>query len=222
VDVTTHLVDLIQWECFPEQIIDYENEIKITRAKRWATELSPSMFEQVTKMAEYPDYLKKDVVNDSILQVYSNGSIDYTIKGIHARASVIWNYQAPEGGQDTHYSIMRGTEANLIIRQGKEENYRPVLYVENTGERSADDFMNALSAAIQTLNATYPGIGVQQNGELISISIPDSYHVGHEAHFTQVAEKYLNYLRQGALPEWEVPNMLAKYYTTTQAFLLSR
>ncbi|KAK6020173.1 putative esterase, partial [Ostertagia ostertagi] len=28
VDVTTHLVDLVQWECFPEQAIDYTKDIK--------------------------------------------------------------------------------------------------------------------------------------------------------------------------------------------------
>ena len=34
VDVTTHLVDLVQWECFPEQIIDYRRDIKLLSAKR--------------------------------------------------------------------------------------------------------------------------------------------------------------------------------------------
>ena len=36
-----------------------------------------------------------------------------SIKGVHAKTSVIWNYKAPEGTGDTHYSIMRGTKANL-------------------------------------------------------------------------------------------------------------
>jgi len=222
VDVTTHLVDLIQWECFPEQIIHYENEIEIVKANRWATELTPSMFEQVTQLATYPEYLKKDIISDSILNVYSNGSIDYTIKGIHARVSVIWNFQAPEGGGDTHYSIMRGSKANLVIRQGKDENYQPSLFVQNSGNISADEFEATLQKAIAALQAKYPGIGMELMGEEIKITIPDSYKVGHEAHFTQVAEKYLNYLREGALPEWEVPNMLAKYYTTTQAYKMSR
>jgi hypothetical protein len=30
-------------------------------------------------------------------------------------------------------------------------------------------------------------------------------------------EAYLGYLEAGALPEWEVPNMIAKYRTTTAA-----
>jgi len=37
VDVTTHLVDLIQWECFPEQVIDYKKNVKILQAKSWTT-----------------------------------------------------------------------------------------------------------------------------------------------------------------------------------------
>ncbi len=52
--------------------------------------------------------------------------------------------------------------------------------------------------------------------------MPAHYHVGHEAHFGQVTEKFLGYLTAGALPAWEVPNMLAKYYTTTQALALAR
>ncbi len=35
VDVTTHLVDLVQWECFPEQIIDYTTDIEMLDARRW-------------------------------------------------------------------------------------------------------------------------------------------------------------------------------------------
>ena len=56
------------------------------------------------------------------LEVYSNGEMNYTIKGVHAKVSVIWNFQAPEGAGDTHYSIMRGTKCNLIIRQGQRRN----------------------------------------------------------------------------------------------------
>jgi predicted dehydrogenase len=222
VDVTTHLVDLIQWECFPEQIIDYENDIEVVEANRWATELTPSQFNRVTHLDGYPDYLQKDIINDSILNVYANGEINYTLKGVHAKVSVIWNCEAPEGTKDTHYSIMRGTNANLIIRQGAEENYLPTLYVQQTGSGSSEDFAAALNKAIEDLQGKYPGIVLEpRNGETIVV-IPDKYKVGHEAHFTQVTEKYLEYLKAGKLPDWEVPNMIAKYYTTTKGYEMSR
>jgi len=222
VDVTTHLVDLIQWECFPEQIIDYQNDIEVLTAKRWATELTPSMFNRVTHLEGYPEYLKKDLIKDSVLSVYSNGEINYKLKGVHAKASVIWNYEAPEGAKDTHYSIMRGTNANLIIKQGADENYLATLYVEKTGELSDEDFLSNINAAVAGLQSAYPGLAVDHADDNIIINIPDKYKLGHEAHFTQVTEKYLEYLKAGKLPEWEVPNMIAKYYTTTKGYEMSR
>ncbi len=222
VDVNTHLVDLIQWECFPDQIIDYKKDIEVLTAKRWATELTPSMFNRVTHLSGYPDYLKKDLIKDSVLNVYANGEINYTLKGVHAKSSVIWNYEAPEGAKDTHYSIMRGTKANLIIKQGKEEDYQATMYIEQNGSGSKDDFMAVLNKAVEGLQSTYPGVAVEQVGKLVKINIPDKYKVGHEAHFTQVTEKYLSYLKAGKLPDWEVPNMIAKYYTTTKAYEMSR
>src|SRR5690606_13161479 len=84
VDVTTHLVDLIQWEVFPDQIIDYKEDIEMVSARRWSTDLSKEQFIEVTKQKDYPEYLVKDVSNDS-LKVYSNGEINYKLKGVHAK-----------------------------------------------------------------------------------------------------------------------------------------
>lgn len=215
VDVSTHLVDLIQWECFPERIIDYKKDIEMLRARRWATQMTAEEFERVTQIRAFPEYLSNRV-GDGNLNVYCNGEMIYKINGICAKVSVTWNYQAPEGTGDTHYSIMRGSRCSLIIRQGARENYKPVLYVEAA---PGGDIRAALEKAVGvTLQEKYPGISLQQeeDGKWI-VRIPDRYHVGHEAHFGQVMEKYLQYLGEGRLPAWEVPNMIAKYYTTTSA-----
>ena len=221
VDVTTHLVDLIQWACFPEQIINYENEVDIVSARRWATVLTPEQFGRVTGLTSYPDYLAEDIGADSLLRVYSNGEINYRLRGVHARVAVTWEYQAPEGGGDTHYSIMRGSLANLIIRQGEEQGFVPTLYVEPSGAGGAQ-LEDALGKALEKLSEAYPGLGYEGISTGWKLLIPQSYMVGHEAHFAQVTERFLRYLEQGKLPDWEVPNMLAKYYTTTQAYALSR
>ena len=47
VDVTTHLVDLVQWECFPGQILS-PADIRMEAAKRWPTLISPEEFKGVT------------------------------------------------------------------------------------------------------------------------------------------------------------------------------
>jgi predicted dehydrogenase len=145
VDVMTHLVDLVQWECFPEQIIDYTKDIAINTAKRWTTDMGLSDFKTITKMDSFPSYLSKSrsATADSVLKIYCNGEINYTIKGVHAKTSVIWRYKAPEGTGDTHYSIMRGTKANLVIRQGADEQYKTVLYIEPVGRDSAFDYIKS-------------------------------------------------------------------------------
>ena len=214
--MTTHLVDLIQWEAFPGIVLSKE-DIEIISGLRWTTDLSPEMFKKVTGLDSYPDYLMKDVDGD-LLKVYSNGEINYKIKGIHAKASVIWNYQAPEGTGDTHYSVMRGTQCNLLIKQGEEESYKPMLYIEPTGTVDSETFETSLNNAIdQNLSAKYPGIELKKLEEnRWLLEIPDKYKVGHEAHFGQVTEEFLKFLESGNLPEWEIPNMIVKYYTTTQ------
>jgi len=222
VDIMTHLVDMIQWECYPEQIIDYQKDIEIINAKSWPTELTPTMFNRVTKLTDYPAYLKKDIVKDSILSVNSNGEINYTLKGTHAKTSVVWNYEAPEGAKDTHYSIMRGTKANLIINQGKKEGYQATLYVEKADNTSDADFLAALNKAVAGLQGQYPGLTFEPDGKQFKMQIPDALKVGHEAHFAQVTNKYLNYLKEGKMPAWEVPNMISKYYTTTKAYEMTR
>lgn len=223
VDVSTHLVDLVLWECFPEQGIDYKKDIQLQAAKRSATELSSEQFKLVTGLPGFPGFLKKDLTKDSTVKVFANGETHFSVKGIHAKVSVIWNFQAPEGAGDTHFSIMRGTKANLVIRQGAAEKYKPILYVEplpNVDQAAAEA---ALKTAINTLNKDkYKGLGYEASENGWKILIPESYSVGHEAHFAQVTEKYLQYLTQGKLPAWEVPNMLVKYYVTTKAYALSR
>jgi predicted dehydrogenase len=220
VDVTTHLVDLVQWECFPEQIIN-ESDVTITSARRWKTNLTPEQFQKVTGLSSYPEYLQKDVASDGTLGVYANGEINYQIKGINAKVSVIWNFEAPAGTGDTHFSVMKGTRSNLVIRQGKEENFRPVLYIEpaNKGDES---FEADLKAGLTKVQAKYPGVDVQKSGNTWTVIVPDKYHNGHEAHFGQVTEKYLEYLQNGNMPAWEVPNMITKYYVTTKALELAK
>ncbi len=222
VDVTTHLVDLVQWEAFPEQILN-KSDIEILSAKRWTTSLSKADFTKATGLDDFPQFLQKDVVNGK-LNVYSNGEIIYKIKGKVAKVSVIWNFEAPTGGGDTHYSIMRGSRCNAVIKQGAEQGYKPTLYVEATGNEDANTFEAVLKKAVeQDIAATYPGLKLVKTGDKQwTVEIPDQYKVGHEAHFAQVTEKYLSYLIAGKLPEWEVPNMITKYYTTTEALKIAR
>jgi len=214
VDVTTHLVDLVQWEIFPNQILDI-SDVEIISSKRWKTSIGLEQFKKITRLVEYPDYLLKDIESDS-LRIYCNGEINYTLKGKHAKVSVIWDYEAPPGTGDTHNSKMRGTKSDLVIKQGDMENYKPTLYVISKTEKN---FEKNLNEVLKSIRNEFPGVSAEKiSNYKWKIIIPDVLKIGHEAHFSQVTNNYLRYFKEGKLPDWETPNMITKYYTTTHAY----
>jgi len=220
-DVGTHLVDGVQWICFPDQPLDWRKDIKVSSARRWSTQLTPEQFKRSTGLDHYPDYFKNDIGPDGALEVYANGEVSYTLRGVHARLAALWRFEAPPGSGDTLYALVRGTRANLVIKQGAERNYKPALYVENQAGTPASQFEETLRAAVAKLSVTWAGLAVKPAGAAWEIVIPDKYRVGHEQHFAQVTGNFLRFLADGKMPDWEVPNMLAKYYTTAEAYRLS-
>jgi hypothetical protein len=205
------------WMLFPDEPIDFRKDIVLKKARRWPTMITQKQYEKVTLLEDFPDFLKVQLNSEGVLPCYANGEMIYTLKGIHTKITVIWNFQAPTGGQDTHFSVLKGTRANIIIRQEKEQNYRPELYVEPAPGVDKNELAKALQKTVAELQGKFPGISLQQYADGWHLLIPDSYRIGHEAHFRQVVQRYLKYLTDGKLPDWEVPNMLAKYYTTTKA-----
>jgi len=217
VDVATHLVDLVQWECFPDQTLDFSKDITILNADRWPTNMTTSNFKLITKLDSIPGYLKKNL-SDTMLAIYSNGEIDYKLRDTHAKVAVQWNYTNEAGG-DTHYSIMKGTKANLVIRQGKDENFKPVLYIEPIKNDTA--FQKIVEENFKKISAKFSGVELYKTAKGWSVKLPEKLAEGHESHFARVTRNFLEYLKNKNMPAWEVPNMLAKYYTTTKALEVS-
>lgn len=218
-DVGVHLVDLAQWACFPDRTIDYRKDIQLTSAKRWPSDVNLHQFNAITKLNGFPDYLKNNVFKDTVLKVYANGMVNYKLFGVNIKVTAKWDYKAVEGG-DTHYAVFHGTKADLIIKQTAAEKYTPVLYIIPVKNDAA--YQNALNEQLKLIQAKYPGVELKKEGKGYTVVIPEKYKDGHEAHFGRVTEKYLGYLRNGNMPKWEVPNMIAKYYTTTSALDLAK
>ena len=218
-DVGVHLVDLTQWECFPNKTIDYKKDIQFNSASHWVSNITLSQFNTVTGSNGFPAFLKRNVVHDTVLQVYANGMVNYKLFGVNVKLTAMWDYKAPAGG-DNQYSVLRGTKANLVIKQGPDENYYPVLYIAPLSNNPA--YEKALLNKVRSLNDKYPGVYLKKEGTIWEVIIPDLYKDGHEAHFAKVTDSFLGYLKNGNMPKWEVPNMLAKYYTTTTAFELAK
>jgi hypothetical protein len=221
-DVAVHLVDLVQWSAFPEVILN-KTDVQMISAKHWTTDLSPAQFEKVTGLKEFPEFLKKDVSGGN-LKVFANGEMNYKLKNKVVKVTALWDFEAPEGAGDSHFCVMHGKLCDVLIQQKKEEGYKPTVYIEATGATDLAAFEANLNKAVeQTISAKYAGLKVKKlTDKRWVVEIPDQYKVGHEAHFGQVTGQFLQYLKDGKLPQWEVPNMIVKYYTTTEALKLAK
>jgi predicted dehydrogenase len=221
-DIGTHLVDLVQWTLFPEQAIDESSDIRVLAAQRWPTWISELDFRSVTNEAGFPQSLSASV-KDGKLEYYCNTLVSYTLRGIHTKLNVIWDWEPPAGAGDTHFAFYRGTRARIEVRQTRADRYLPELFVVPAAAAMKPQILAAVQAKIEALKKDYPGLGVEDRGGELHITIPDALRVGHEAHFAQVTASFLKYLRdRHTLPAWERPNMLAKYSVTTKGTELSR
>jgi predicted dehydrogenase len=220
-DIGTHLVDLVQWTLLPGQAVDYREDVDVLAAQRWPTRIPREEFKSVTN-EDFPPELGPHI-RDDVLEYFCNTLVTYRLRGHYVRLNVIWDWEAPPGAGDSHFAYYRGSRSRLEIRQGRAERYRPELYVVPNAPADKAGVLSATRARIALLSDRYPGVGVEDAGTEIRITIPDALRVGHEGHFAQVTEAFLGYLREpGTLPDWERPNMLAKYYVTTQGTALAR
>lgn len=155
VDVATHLVDLVNWQCFPDEIIDYESDIAITSASHWPTVLTLDDFSRSTRLNAFPDFLQR-YLNDSKLEVFGNGKINYQVKGQHVSVAVLWNYEAPPGGGDSYNGHIKGTRASVEIVQDGSVDYVKQLFIVRKPSVDARVFEDKLNEAVAELQKSYP------------------------------------------------------------------
>jgi hypothetical protein len=116
---------------------------------------------------------------------------------------------------------MRGTKCDLVIKQGADEKFLPTLYIEKVKGSSMPDFTLKLKEALGKL--PYDSLQVDVvDSKTLKINMPKKYRVSHEEHFGQVTARFLEYLKNGKMPDWEIPGMITKYYTTTAALKMAK
>jgi predicted dehydrogenase len=221
-DVATHLVDLTFFTLYPGQAIDHRSQVEVLSARKWPTVLDEAQLLRLTGEKALPAALASRLKGGK-LEYFANGEASFTVRGVHARVKVLWNYEAPAGAGDTHVAFVRGSKARLEILQGAEQKWRPELYVVPGRPADAAAVKTALERRVAELSKARPGLTVEDEGARLRVGIPDRYRVGHEPHFAEVTARFLGYLKDPAsLPRWEKANMLAKYRITTKAVEMSR
>lgn len=213
-DVGTHLVDLVEWTLFADRVIDYKRDIRVIRADRSPLMLTREQFQRVTGKEAWPPFLRTMIKEDR-LQYFTNNNAVFSICGIHVYLRVRWQYEAPVGAKDSYFASYRGTRSRIELREGSAEHYVPEVFVIPGPENRVD--------VLTKLKKKLPQFTVEQNGGEIHVVIPERNRTPDERYFALLVERFLSYIRRPeAVPAWEKPNMIAKYYVTTKAVQLAR
>lgn len=217
-DVTTHLVDLAQWMVAGDKGADYERDVVLTEARQWPTDMSLDVFSRITGLKAFPEYARRYVSNGKF-HYLCNATIKYVLRGIPVKVDSIWDLAIPEGGGDTHYGVLRGTRANLVVDQGPDTGFLTRLRVMPCENSSA--YQRSLTDALAGMQNICPGVGCHADGDGYLVTIPADMHHGHEARFAEVLNQFLGYVEAGKWPTRISQELVAKYKLLANAYQLS-
>lgn len=216
-DVGTHLVDLVPWLLFPGEILDQDRDVQVQSARHWPTILTREQFRKATGEVEFPPALSA-YLRAGVLEYPCNVQINYTLREIHIRLSLIWEVETFAGGGDTRLAVFRGSRSRVEVRQDLGQNYRPELFVVPNAPANLSNVLAAVRKRIEALRPRFPGLEVADRNGLVQVQIPDRLRTSHEAHFGNVMRQFLGYVADpSSLPAWEMPNLLLKYAITTRS-----
>lgn len=217
-DVTTHLVDLAQWMVAGETGGDFERDVALTEARQWPTEIPLNILSRITGASDFPAEIRRHVHN-GVLNYLCNANISYTLRGVPVEIDSIWDLAIPEGGGDTHYGILRGKRAYLIVDQGRETGFETRLRIVPVNNSRA--YGEALGRSLRGLQKVCPGVGHKVDGDSYLVTMPAILHTGHEARFAEALNQFLGYVDAGRWPQSVSQELVTKYTLLARAYDLS-
>jgi predicted dehydrogenase len=196
VDVQSHLTDQSQWLVGESHIYDFDSDVHIDSARRWATPVSMGLFHDSTGLSTWPESLRAQV-QDDVLQCQCNGEINFRLRGINVRQTALWGQREPAGGGDLHGAIIRGSRAVLNVEHGEHTDFIPQVQLI---PRSGIDLQDDLRAALESWQPTFPGLAFESIENGYQFIAPDALHSTHESHFANELTTFLDYMDSGRWP----------------------
>jgi predicted dehydrogenase len=219
-DVGTHLADLALWLTFPNEAIALA-DLEVLDADLWPTAVLVDDFRTMTGLPEVPDDLAH-LRNGDELTYHGNGSALVRIRDRFVRLTTRWEVAATGPNGDTHLASAHGSKSTITIRHEPAFGPGPQVFVTPAPGEMAR-VLSAVQDVCRTWSNRCPGYVAIDLGERIHIPIPASERTGHEAHFADVMGDFVGFFRErSSLPAWEKPNLLAKYFITTQSVARAR
>ncbi len=217
-DVTTHLVDLVQWMTGTDQAFDFARDIEGLRARQWPTVVPSDAFTRITGLARFPRFLQERLV-DGALPLQCNAALTYRLRGVAVEVETLWELEEPRGGSDLHYATLRGSRCELAVEQGPHTRFQSTLSVRP--EVDGPQFAAALTQAVADLQGDFPGLDFAPEAEGYRMNIPQALRTTHEQRFAAVLHTFVNYLDQGAWPARIGADLEMKYTLLAHALDLA-
>ncbi len=217
-DVTTHLVDLVQWMTGKGVRFDFDRHVDLLSARQWPTAIPRDIFSRITGLEDFPEILHDRVV-DGALQYLCNAALSYRLRGIPVEIETLWGLEEPPGSGDLHRAVLRGSKSDLVIDQGPETGFLTTLTVYPVEGGKA--FSDSLTDTVARMQGEFPGLGFEPHGIGFRITIPKALRTTHEQHFAAVLQTFLTYLDEGTEPGNLGSDLDFKYTLLAQALDLT-
>ena len=218
-DVTTHLVDLAQWITGGGQPFDYYRDVELLSARQWPTGVPRDMFMRITGLDDFAGALRHEVA-DGVLSYLCNAAIGFRLRGTPVAIESKWALAVPEGGGDTHYVLVRGTAADLIVEHSGRTHYVTQFMVRPVDGGAG--YAARLGSVIDSLQGEFPGLGIEALAGAFRITIPDVLRSTHEQHFAKVLDHFLGHIDGSELSDNYGRDLVTKYTLLMRAAELSR
>jgi hypothetical protein len=177
------------------------------------------VFTRITGLHDLPGALRHRV-SGGVLSYLCNAALSFRLRGIGVAIESRWALAVPQGGGDTHYALVRGTAADLIVEHGVQTQYVTDLTVRPVN--GGPGYATALGSAIESLQGAFPGVGIEPLGNHYRITIPSVLRTTHEQHFAKVLDQFLNRMDGIESSDGLGSDLVAKYTLLARAAELSR
>jgi len=203
VDIPTHMVNQAQW------LVDGAPEL--VSAKVSSTRVPLDAFRRITREPGFPPELQPFVQGDS-LSYRCNAELLFRIGRVETRAVTRWDLSSPPGGGDSSVVVAHGSRADVRREQGVRR--RVVVEPRKDGREVG----RALTDGVLGWQDELPGVDVESaDGGRYEITIPATLDGGHETHFAQVLDEFLELVDDHSWPARLVQETLAKYTLLAEA-----
>ena len=157
-DVTTHLIDLVFWQCFPENPVRYETDVEVLAASHWPTAVRAGGFPSIDGCRTVPA-LSGEVPPRRGAR--GDGQRPDTLPRKKGCTSA-WRWSELELAERRGClsSVVRGSRASIEVVQDETTGNVKSLYVLAAGGGDPAQTLTALRRRVAALQPDYPGLRV--------------------------------------------------------------